>query len=259
MQYTIYIFSILVLAALLNTGCEKCPVCPNENNGLIHILYPQNLQENIWLSPELKWCVLEGASEYQLYISMEAPSHLDATAVLDTIIFSPSCILKKIYYQHTNGNSYYNSLLVNQSYKWKVRARIDGVFTEWSDEYRFKTGDALNLIPGTYPVSKYNYWIGFHHIFGNCRDGQVCKSYIGQSEITVSKNPGGGLMIKEKNGGTHIYDNGTITTFWALNDYGRTMDAIFNPSLDSFTVEFNTRGVDIDRESGILFVGAMPR
>lgn len=256
-------FVAMVVLALLNTGCEKCPICPEEDDGKVHLIYPANGQEGVVSSPELQWCESSNTDEYELHIEWESTVS-GLTASLDTIVSNPRLIIRNLVF-HDNGSVYMFSLSPEQWYSWKVRRKVNNLFSEWSNEFRFKTNSLINNTIGTYTVSKYNYWIGFHHIFGNCRNGQVCKSYVGQSEITISKNPNGsGIKVVEKDVTTtldQIYDNDTYFafTFTAPMAYGRYMDATFNPSLDSFTVEFDTRSVDWDRESGILFVGAMPR
>jgi hypothetical protein len=258
-------FLLISLVGILFSqyACEKCPVCPAEDDGKVHLISPSNGQQDVWAAPIFKLCALPMASEYQIQIVQNTFPDF-AILAIDTITTQNEIKLHNqvLFY---NGNFIDVPFLsAGLRYKWRARAKINGIFTDWSNTYTFKVASPKDGLIGTYSVTKYRYWHGYS-MFGYCPGLRVCRTYLGTSEITVSKNTNGtGIIVAEKGNTTaptQLYDEDQGGfSFKSYREYGRAMDAKFEPDRDSFHVEYQTRGLsNTDSEEGYLFVGAIRR
>lgn len=85
---------------------------------------------------DFDWSDVEDASEYQLYVKKDTSDN----PVINKIITSSS-------YHHVNSGSY----IVNRNrfgWIWKVRAKVNGQWCDWSDTYKFNV-EEINTDPPT--------------------------------------------------------------------------------------------------------------
>ena len=103
------------------------------------VLYDGSGGSSVW---DFDWSDVEGASEYHLYVIGPIPPA--EFPIVDTITTSSS-------YRHVSSG-----YVVSKNYygwTWRVRAKINGQWSEWSETGNFDVGKVPTKPPTSYPIS----------------------------------------------------------------------------------------------------------
>jgi hypothetical protein len=115
------------------------------------LIYPVHSSKNEPLNVKLKWSTVENAQSYTLEVSGD-------TTNISGIVYSDSTL--------TITERQMNELQNGVTYYWRVRARVGGINTSWSNRRMFTTEKITNVEnnPETIPV-KYNLHFNYPNPF----------------------------------------------------------------------------------------------
>ncbi len=138
------------------------------------LVYPQNLAQNVNLSPTLDWDDVPGVSSYQIQIAYDS--------LFNSIVYSNNSL----------ANSYHSIslgvLFLNTNYFWRVRGVNGSIIGEYSEIFRFTT---LTNSQSTW------FWQN------PMPQGNIIKGLFFISQSTGWTVGEGGMIFKTINGGTN--------------------------------------------------------
>jgi hypothetical protein len=255
--------SVLLVIAISNCGKDdtSCPTCPpppcDTCSTVLPIVIADTLNTttspiNVSPLPTFTWPAIAGATSYRFQLATDSLytlvmlSNTQTSLIIDTVLtnfttYSPPLRVKCL--NCTNPNSSNSGILeCLTKYYWRICPIINGVQGAWSPSYHFTTALHTNLVIGTYPVTKYYYYLGWDATYGSCHGfNQTCYIYKGTSEVTLTVDNNRFFISEVGNSIKEEFSQcgNTELKFYhgaGGQPYG-TVYADFSPDKDSFSIE----------------------
>ena len=100
------------------------------NVGVLSLQFPSNLSTDIPVNGEFRWAEFDGAESYKLIV--------DDNSNFSSPIINDSSL--------TNNVFQYNNLQKNKIYYWKVCAKVNSNYSDWSETWSFTTTGDLPIL-----------------------------------------------------------------------------------------------------------------